>query len=163
MNAYKPRTLGSPSEIQERMIEECGKSPKELAVFVNRRLGTVYGWSDPEASDGVPFNTLCQLVQKYRTTAPIHYLAALAGGIFLPLPEGEDHLVDLSSDFALEAGEAVAEIIAARSPRSLGGVDLTEEERQRIRLRLHDVMRVMGSLLAELNGDHFGDAPEARP
>ncbi|MGQ4273430.1 hypothetical protein [Terrihabitans sp. B22-R8] len=149
MNPYKPRPLASAHDAMDRLIDQCG-GPKEVAAFLSVRLGTVYGYTDPDVSRGAPFAHVCHLTEHHKAAAAVEHLAILAGGVFVPVPADDGTLPELGADLTMETAEMVGELIRCMSAKSDGGASITEVERARLKSMAHDVMRVVGGILSEL-------------
>jgi hypothetical protein len=149
VNPYKPRTPASAHDAIDRLIEACG-GPKAVAAFLSVRLGTVYGWTDPDVSQGAPFAQVCLLTEHHKVTAAAEHLALLAGGVFVPLPSDDGELDEHAASLTLETAEIVGEIIRCTRADSEGGAKLTSAERAKLKRQAFDVMRVMSGILSEL-------------
>lgn len=150
MNLYKARTPGSVFAATERFIIECG-GIDDVAEFTGKRLGTVYNWTDPEKSEGAPFGVVAQLSRHFRVPAAAEFLAACAGGLYLPLIVADGVATEWSEALAQsaeEVGQALAQIARSLSPKGDGGVSITREEAAKTVAEIDDAVRLFMQLRA---------------
>ncbi|WP_412545649.1 hypothetical protein [Maricaulis sp. MIT060901] len=126
-NPVKQRPYGEPKEVVARLFEEVGGIPKVMELLDLSRT-RVYALADPDSTNEISYARVCALTEDGATAAAQH-LAALAGGLFVPLEKAED------ADWLALAGEASrrnARNIAAlmeslsETARSPGEVDQQE-------------------------------------
>ncbi len=126
-NPVKQRPYGEPKEVVARLFEEVGGIPKVMELLDLSRT-RVYALADPDSTNEISYTRVCTLTEDGATAAAQH-LAALAGGLFVPLDKAED------ADWLALAGEASrrnARNIAAlmeslsETARSPGEVDQQE-------------------------------------
>ena len=126
-NPVKQRVYGEPKEVVARVFEEAGGIPKVMELLDLSRT-RVYALADPDSTNEISYARVCTLTESGAQAAAQH-LAALAGGLFVPIDKAED------ADWLALAGEASrrnARTIAAlmeslsETARSPGEVDQQE-------------------------------------
>lgn len=147
MSLIRPRLPGSPFAAIARFVEACG-GVEAVATFANRAPSTVYKWTDPEQSEGLPFAIAAQLSDHFRAGALADHLSIRAGGVFLPLPEagGAGRWGEVSAIASEEFAEVLAGILRALSPRGDGGSAVTQAEARQLLGEIDDVLAVLGQL-----------------
>ena len=97
-NPVKERPYGEPKEVIARLFEEAGGVPQVMELLDLSRT-RVYALADPDSTNEISYARVAKLTETGATAAARH-LAALAGGLFLPLDKAED------ADWLALAGEA---------------------------------------------------------
>ena len=117
-NPVKQRPYGEPKEVVARLFEEVGGIPKVMELLDLSRT-RVYALADPDSTNEISYTRVCTLTENGATAAAQH-LAALAGGLFVPLEKADD------ADWLALAGEA-----SRRNARNIAALmeSLSETER----------------------------------
>ena len=117
-NPVKQRPYGEPKEVVARLFEEVGGIPKVMELLDLSRT-RVYALADPDSTNEISYTRVCTLTEDGATAAAQH-LAALAGGLFVPLEKADD------ADWLALAGEA-----SRRNARNIAALmeSLSETER----------------------------------
>lgn len=117
-NPVKERRYGEPKEVVARVFEEVGGIPEVMTLLELSRT-RVYALADPDSSNDISYARIARLTESGATAAAQH-LAALAGGIFLPVDKAAD------ANWLALAGEA-----SRRNARNLAALmeSLGETER----------------------------------
>ena len=117
-NPVKERPYGEPKEVVARVFEEVGGIPKVMELLDLSRT-RVYALADPDSTNEISYARVAKLTESGSQAAAQH-LAALAGGIFLPIDKADD------SDWLNLAGEA-----SKRNARNIAAImdSLSETER----------------------------------
>jgi hypothetical protein len=156
-NPVKERPYGEPKEVVARLFEEAGGVPTVMEVLELSRT-RVYALADPDSSNEISYARVAKLTETGATAAAQH-LAALAGGLFLPVDKAD------SADWLSLAGEASrrnARNIAAlmeslsETARSPGEVD-QQEARDLLKI-LDEQLGVLAMQRAKLAAIASGDA-----
>lgn len=129
MKAVRPREPGAPHDATVRLIEQCG-GVERVAAFVGRRASSVYRYTDPDQSDGMPFAMVGQLTEHFGAAAAVEHLAMRAGGVFLPVPVegGPPRWGALTAETARHFAQVMADIAEALSPGGEGAARVTPGE-----------------------------------
>lgn len=148
MNTMRPRRAGSPSEAQALLLEQCGGA-QAAGDFVGKARSTAYKWTDPDQSEGAPFNVVATLSEHFRATAAAEHLALRAGGVFLPIPRADaEGWGGLSAAAAEETGRLLSEIWRALDPASEAGARVGRAEADAILRDVETVMRTVAAMRA---------------
>lgn len=147
MNVMRPRKTGSPADALAALLTQCGPI-ETVADFLNKRPGTIYRYTDPDQSDGMPFALVALLTEHYRATAAAEHLALRAGGVFLPIPREDDAdgWGGLSAAAAEDTGHLISDIVRALAPTSEGGTRVAGHELDVILKDIDRVLRVVAAL-----------------
>jgi hypothetical protein len=147
----KVREPGSSHAALDKFFEQCG-GPAAVAELLHITKYHVYKYADPDRSDDIGFTKLAdlhRLCHDKQATALVEYLASLAGGVFMPLPQdGSCDIAMLTGDGIMqtaEVGRTVLESVSASSPE---GERRTSAELRGIHAEIQDVLRVFGRLSA---------------
>lgn len=162
----KRPAIGSAHEALDRMFDQIGRqhgpngAPSEgmiLAIgFLDIARSTLYRQMDPSAPGGFTFTHACQLAERYGCTEAAAYLAACAGGFFVPAPPEGDAAVQLTAEAMRETSEAAAKIFASAALDSEGGVEITPAEARAALPDVRDALMAMSSLYARLSAKANG-------
>ena len=135
----KPRPAGAPKSCLADLFAQAGGVQR---VMVRLGLGQsqVYAYADPQSPEEISFARVAALTDT-QCTAAAEYLAALAGGGFLPGPaiEGAD-VGALTADSMREHGEAMACLVADIADGKL--------DRDEVRRSLPELDDAVAALLA---------------
>jgi hypothetical protein len=170
MRPMKPRLAEGPHaalarflrEIAELRGEDAGQGVRIAAEFEGIDPGTLYKQLDPDQAGDVSFPRVCRLTQHFGATAAAEHLAALAGGVFLPVPQGggPSPWGELTASAGEDFARAMGDIVRALSPQSEGAAGVTQAEGRAILEKVDQAIRDMVRLrgLAQLAAE--GVAPE---
>jgi hypothetical protein len=157
MRPMKPRPPGSAKDALVRLFAEVAQAEgrdaeagaRIAADFLDVSVSLLHKASDPTQPEDLGFRRVGMITERFRAGAAADFLARLAGGVFVPLPEGEgsSRLSALAASAVEEFGQAIAEILRAVSSHSDGGRRLTPAEARRIAAEIIDVVRIMNGLL----------------
>lgn len=107
----KPRSYGDVKSMVVDLIDGAGGA-KIVAHRFGLNISMIYAMADPASDKDMSFARVSSLTSPENPVAA-EYLAAVAGGVFMPVPRGAGTLVKLTADLAREAGETVSRVIAA--------------------------------------------------
>lgn len=150
MRPMKPREPGSAADAMVGMASQIGKAiggdgVKAIADFENISPGTVYKMLDQHEPGDFSYPRVARLTSHFHVTAAAEHLAVLAGGTFLPVPNGGDaRFNELTGAALTHLGQVTSEIISAYSPKSDGGTAFTRREAQQL-------LAPLGSLLVDVS------------
>ena len=85
----KPRQPGTTKEVVSQLIEQAG-GPKRAAVSIGVEIAQAYAFTDPAQNKEIKYDQVRRLVLATGATAAAEDLAALAGGVFIPLRSDSD-------------------------------------------------------------------------
>lgn len=142
---FKQSEPASPKETVGRLFDQAG-GIKLVCLKLQMGKSQVYAYADPASPAQISFDQVVALTGR-ETPAVAEYLAALAGGVFLPLFAGGDgsEVHELTARSAVEFGELTSEIITAMADRR---VDPTEARRCVAQIDEH--MRAVAALRQRL-------------
>lgn len=141
-NPVKIRRYGEPKEVVARLFEEVGGIPKVMELLDLSRT-RVYALADPDSTNEISYTRVATLTEAGARAAAQH-LAALAGGIFLPIEKAGD------ANWLHLAGEA-----SRRNARNISALmeSLSETERSPGRIdqdEAREILKVLDEQLAVL-------------
>ncbi|MHA6287113.1 hypothetical protein [Maricaulis sp. CAU 1757] len=138
-NPVKIRRYGEPKEVVARVFEEVGGIPKVMELLELSRT-RVYALADPDSTNEISYARVACLTEAGSTAAAQH-LAALAGGVFVPIDKAED------ANWLALAGEA-----SRRNARNISAVmeSLSETERSPGRIDEHEARNILRVLDEQL-------------
>ena len=141
-NPVKVRRYGEPKEVVARVFEEVGGIPRVMELLDLSRT-RVYALADPDSTNEISYTRVATLTEAGATAAAQH-LAALAGGIFLPIDKADD------ANWLTLAGEA-----SRRNARNIAALmeSLSETEKSPGRIdqdEARDILRVLDEQLGVL-------------
>ena len=131
----KPRPFGTSAEMVKRSLLSAG-GPKRLAEAARRSLARIYSYRDQDAGR-VPLEFL-ELMIDHGAREPVEYLAARAGGAFVPLEPRQESLTYVTARVLSEVADFAGGLML-----DLDDGKLTEAE---ARQRLQEVEAAMTSL-----------------
>lgn len=111
-NPVKPRPAGTPKACLADLFAQAGGIQR---VMVRLGLGQsqVYAYADPQSPEEITFARVAALTD-HASPAAAEYLAALAGGGFLPVqPPDAATIAALTEASLREHGQAMATIVGA--------------------------------------------------
>lgn len=153
---------GGAHDALDRMFDAIGRAhgPKGAAsegLYVAADFLGVTHWTlrsqlDPDKTGSeLSYLRVAQLTRQFGCTEAAEHLALCAGGVFVPMPEGEGRIAEMTAEAMQEMGEAVARIFAAAAPGSDGGVATTPAEARAALPLMRDVLVAVSRLYAEIS------------
>lgn len=158
MKAVRPREAGAPHDATVRLIGECG-GVERVAAFTDRRASSIYRYTDPDQSDGMPFAMVAQLTEHFGALAAAEHLAARAGGVFVPVPvaEASPQWGQLTAETAQHFADVMRDIAQALAPDGDGGHAVTPAEASAMVADLdhaiHDLCALRSLAMGTARGD----------
>lgn len=123
----EPRTWG---EALYCLVQHSNLEPAEIAARIGKRVGYLLDASNPDREDTkFQAELLTAVMHVTHNLAPLHYLCAEFGGVFLPLPAAaasDDEVLAAFARAVAEVGESGSAITQGLEDRTL-----TPEEAQR--------------------------------
>ena len=113
-----------PKAAIRRLFDQNGGVDR-VAIKLGLQPPYVYSISHPGTKDELTFARTAALTSR-DAPAAAEYLAALAGGVFLPVPCAEGDAQALTADSVRQHGEAMALLVAALAS---DGIDASEATR----------------------------------
>ncbi len=156
-NPVKVRRYGEPKEVVARVFEEVGGIPKVMELLDLSRT-RVYALADPDSSNEISYTRMATLTENGATAAAQH-LAALAGGIFLPIEKADDaNWLALAGDASRSNARNISALMESLSEteRSPGRVD--QDEARGILKVLEEQLAVLAIQRAKLVAIASGEA-----
>lgn len=150
-NPNKRREPGSTKAVVSALVDECGGA-KEAAFLLGIGYSTVHGFTDPDCDQQISFDRVRRLVMARGAASPVADLAALAGGVFMPIQPSAQPIAELSAKSIEEHGEMMAALIrfSADGALSRGEAALLLEE-------LDQHLRAAVALRSKLHAVASGD------
>lgn len=147
---YKARPYFSTKDVVTRLLDEAG-GIKRAAHILDRSPTQTTAYSDPGTADEITYDMVRRLVDSTGATAAAEDLAALAGGIFVPISHESGALEDLVAHSSREWGEFVALIISAHCAGKLSKLKRAEVLRELDSL-IRTLVSVRGRIISALHG-----------
>ena len=146
-NPIKPRPFGTVAHCVAELFKQAG-GIKAVVVKLGVQKSVAYGYTEEGTDAAISFAKVAALTSA-QATAAAEWLAALAGGVFCPMPGGrEADPLSLTSDAARANGEAIAAVIEALRDRRI-----TPEERAKalplVEAALCDLSALRGYLASD--------------
>jgi hypothetical protein len=113
----RPSVPGTPKEAIKRLFSQKG-GIKNVEVLLGLKHTVVYAYASEGETDEIRFAQVAALTDPMGTAAA-EYLAARAGGVFLPMPQSEEAIGKLTAESVRRHGRAVAEIVDALADQEL--------------------------------------------
>ena len=110
----KPREYGTTKELVARIIDECG-GVKHAAFLGGRAVSQVYAYADPAVDAQMSLDMAMRLSVATKSTTLAQHVAAISGGVFMPVAPSADPLAELSAKSAEQHGEMIAALMRAMS------------------------------------------------
>jgi hypothetical protein len=107
----KPRTVGTPKRAISDLVEQAG-GIDQVQVRLGVKQSTAYAYADPQSKKEMSFAKVAALTTP-ETPACAEYLAALAGGVFLPMPRVDTPIGALTAEAIRRQGRAAADLVDA--------------------------------------------------
>lgn len=147
----KPREPGRTKTVVGDALRQAG-GPKRVAAFLHRSESTVYGYADEQAERAdLSLDQARDMTRFLHVTAFAEDFAALAGGAFMPLSDGEPALIaKLASLAQKQGGDFYAALIAAIDD----GVITKTERLDLIRLIAPHIKTLVGMQTTLLHGEN---------
>ncbi len=133
----KPIPDGSTKAVIAKLYDEAGGA-KQVAFLLDLGIARTYQLAEEGT---LTLDQAARISFATGGTAAADFMAALAGGFFIPIASTNAPMRDMIARLAREAGEAVASGIDVTADDKL-----TEEERGRFAAELDDMLRVIVSL-----------------
>jgi hypothetical protein len=140
----KQRDYGTTKDIVTRLVDEAG-GVKRAAFLLGRAVSRVYELCDPAREDQMSFEAVRKLTEFTGATAAAEDLAALAGGVFMPIEIDDGDLSRLAADKAHEHGRVTTQLFVA-----MGDGKVTPEEARDLLKQVDSEMRALMTLRAKL-------------
>jgi hypothetical protein len=159
-NPVKVRRYGEPKEVVARVFEEVGGIPKVMELLDLSRT-RVYALADPDSTNEISYTRIATLTEAGSTAAAQH-LAALAGGIFLPIEKaGNANWLALAGDASQSNARNISALMESLSEteRSPGRVD--KDEAREILKVLDEQLAILAVQRAKLVAIASGEAVDA--
>tara|TARA_R110000744_G_scaffold220833_3_gene339682 strand:+ start:8289 stop:8810 length:522 start_codon:yes stop_codon:yes gene_type:complete len=158
-NPVKERRYGEPKEVVARVFEEVGGIPEVMNLLELSRT-RVYALADPDSSNEISYARIARLTESGATAAAQH-LAALAGGIFVPVDKAADaNWLSLAGDASRGNARNIAALMDSlgETERSPGVVD--QQEAREILKLLDEQLGVLALQRAKLTAIAAGEVPD---
>ncbi|WP_417469927.1 hypothetical protein [Maricaulis sp.] len=157
-NPVKERRYGEPKEVVARIFEEVGGIPEVMKLLELSRT-RVYALADPDSSNDISYARVARLTEAGATAAAQH-LAALAGGIFVPVDKADDaNWLALAGEASRRNARNIAALMESlgETERSPGEVD--QQEAREILKLLDEQLGTLALQRAKLATIAAGDVP----
>lgn len=157
-NPVKERRYGEPKEVVARMFEEVGGIPEVMNLLELSRT-RVYALADPDSSNDISYARIATLTEAGATAAAQH-LAALAGGIFIPIDKAEDaNWLSLAGEASRRNARNISALMESlgETERSPGVVD--QQEAREILKLLDEQLGTLALQRAKLAAIASGEVP----
>lgn len=92
----KSRDYGTTKELVARIIDECD-GVKNAAFLGGRAASQVYAYADPAVDAQMPLDMAMRLSVAAKSTTLAEHIAAISGGVFMPVNPIADPLAGLSA------------------------------------------------------------------
>jgi len=139
----KPIDADLPKAAVRRLFDQVGGIKRVAARLGYRSESQPYAMADGNDPAEITFAQVVQLTGA-ETPAGAEYLAAVAGGVYLPMPTGNTPIGALTGAAMRESGEAAAELLEALTD------GLTAEEATRALDEIDDAVRAWTQLRAKV-------------
>lgn len=157
-NPVKERRYGEPKEVVARVFEEVGGIPEVMSLLDLSRT-RVYALADPDSSNEISYARIARLTESGAKAAAQH-LAALAGGIFVPVDKADDaNWLSLAGEASRRNARNIAALMESlgETERSPGVVD--QQEAREILKLLDEQLGTLALQRAKLAAIAAGDVP----
>lgn len=155
-NPVKIRRYGEPKEVVARLFEEVGGIPKVMELLDLSRT-RVYALADPDSTNEISYTRVATLTEAGAQSAAQH-LAALAGGIFLPIEKADDaNWLALAGDASRSNARNISALMESLSEteKSPGRVD--QDEAREILKVLDEQLAILAIQRAKLSAIASGE------
>lgn len=140
----KVREYGSTKDIVTRLFEQAGGAAR-VAALLNRKLPRVYEFCDPQSDPEIHFKDVRVITEFTGATAAAEDLAALAGGVFMPIVIDDGALPRIAADKAHEHGRVTTQLFVA-----LGDGSVSATEARELLKQVDSELRALMTLRAKL-------------
>jgi hypothetical protein len=140
----KQRDYGTTKDIVTRLVDEAG-GVKRAAFLLGRAVSRVYELCDPAREDQMSFEAVRKLTEFTGATAAAEDLAALAGGVFMPIEIDDGDLSRLAADKAHEHGRVTTQLFVA-----LGDGNISPDEARDLLKQVDVELRALMAMRAKL-------------
>lgn len=123
---YKPRDYASTKEVITRALDQAG-GIKRAAHLLGRSPTQTTAYSDPATPDEISFDQVRRLVSATGAPGPAEDLAALAGGVFVPIAACTESFEDLVARSSTEWGKFISLLMRARTDDHFARRDILKE------------------------------------
>ena len=158
-NPVKVRRYGEPKEVVARLFEEVGGIPQVMELLELSRT-RVYALADPDSTNEISYTRVAKLTETGATAAAQH-LAALAGGVFLPIDKAEEAgWLALAGEASRSNARNIGALMESLSEteRSPGRVD--QDEAREILKVLDEQLGILAIQRAKLSAIASGEAED---
>jgi len=156
-NPVKERPYGEPKEVVARVFEEVGGVPKVMEILDLSRT-RVYALADPDSSNEISYTRVASLTAEGATAAAQH-LAALAGGLFLPVDKvDESGWLSLAGDASRRNARNIAALMESLSETERSPGEIDQQEARDILKILDEQLSVLAMQRAKLSVIAAGEA-----
>ncbi|WP_159728338.1 phage regulatory CII family protein [Methylosinus sp. Ce-a6] len=140
----KQRDYGTTKDIVTRLVDEAG-GVKRSAFLLERAVSRLYELCDPASPDHMSYDFVRKLTEFCGATAAAEDLAALAGGVFMPIEIGDGDLPHIAADKAHEHGRVTTQLFVA-----MGDGDVSASEARDLLKQVDDELRALMAMRAKL-------------
>lgn len=140
----KQRDYGTTKDIVTRLVDEAG-GVKRAAFLLERAVSRVYELCDPACPDQMSYDFVRKLSEFCGSTAAAEDLAALAGGVFMPIAIDDGDLPHIAADKAHEHGRVTTQLFVA-----MGDGKVTPDEARELLKQIDGELRALMTLRAKL-------------
>ena len=124
----KPRPYGTPKAAVAKLFEAAGGANAVMEILKLSRT-RVYAFTDPNDDAEISFSRVCALTGATEASPGAEHLAALAGGLFLPLaPASEADWYAMAGSSSRRHARTIATLLEALSPEDDTPGEITAQE-----------------------------------
>jgi hypothetical protein len=146
----KPRPYGTPKAAVAKLFEAAGGASVVMELL-NLSRTRVYALTDPNDEAEISFARVCALTEARAATPCAEHLAALAGGLFLPLaaaPQADWHAMAAAA--STRSGQTIAALLDALSPEDDTPGEITAEEARVLIEQVDEQLAILALARAKL-------------
>lgn len=159
-NPVKVRHYGEPKEVVARVFEEVGGIPRVMELLDLSRT-RVYALADPDSTNEISYTRIATLTEAGASAAAQH-LAALAGGIFLPIEKADDaNWLALAGEASRRNALNISALMDSLSETEKSPGRIDREEARAILRVLDEQLGVLAVQRAKLAAIASGEAEDA--
>ncbi|MFS2318323.1 hypothetical protein RMQ97_10315 [Maricaulis sp. D1M11] len=148
-NPVKERRYGEPKAVVAELFEEAGGVPAVMEILDLSRT-RVYALADPDSTNEISYTRVAKLTETGATAAARH-LAALAGGIFLPVDKDEDaDWLAIAGEVSRKNARNIAALMESLSETNRSPGEIDEGEARDILKILDEQLRTLAMQRAKL-------------
>ncbi len=146
----KPRPYGTPKAAVAKLFEAAGGASAVMELLSLSRT-RVYALTDPNDEAEISFTRVCALTEARGATPCAEHLAALAGGLFLPLtPAAEADWHAMAGAASTRNAQTIASLLDALSPEDDTPGEITAQEARVLIERVDEQLAVLALARAKL-------------